>query len=71
MGLGQRGTVNAGVHDCLAPGQRGNLSDGIYVGESQPGNQFLGISAREPLRGKLKVGISVWECLHGHLFMES
>ena len=71
MGLGQRGTVNAGVCDCLAPGQRGNLSESIYVGKSQPGNLCLGISAREPLQGKLRVGISVWECLHGHLFMES
>ena len=71
MGLGQRGTVNAGVCDCLAPGQRGNLSRGIYVGESQPVNLCLRISAMETLQGKLKVGISVWECLHGHLFIES
>jgi len=71
MGLGQGGTVNAWLCDCLALGQLGNRSEGIFVGEFQPGNLCLGISAREALQGKLKVGVSAWECLHGHLFIES
>ena len=33
MGLGQRGIVNVWVCGCLALGQRGNLNEGIYVGD--------------------------------------